>query len=306
MPTERRTLVQLAGIAGVVLAIALIASISTPNLLRSREAADQARRYRTYHSGAGSAKGGDAAEMRRIVRTAVIEVTVESPNKSAEQLRDLVRAMEGEIAASESYASASDRTEVKMQALVPLARFDEFRRDLASIAESVDHEEITSQNATTSFEDLGSKLSNLTAQEQQYRTLLGRAASVKDTLAVADKLAEVHSEIDKARSEQSRLRRNSTLCSIAVTLNPKPTTSNWRETRQAWKELRADGLNYVDSMAGVLLRLPVYAAWTFTLFAGFAMLFRLASWMWKGWMRKTMGLGEAVATALDGPGEPQA
>jgi TfoX/Sxy family transcriptional regulator of competence genes len=59
----------------------------------------------------------------------------------------------------------------------------------------------TPKTVTKQYVDQEARLRNLRAQEQQYLGILRKAATVKDTLEVSDKLNEVRGAIEERQAE---------------------------------------------------------------------------------------------------------
>ena len=81
------------------------------------------------------------------------------------------------------------------------------------VAESIDAQDVTKQ-----YVDQQARLRNLRAQEQQYLGILRKAATVKDTLEVSDKLNEVRGAIEERQAEFEALSKQVETVAINITL----------------------------------------------------------------------------------------
>ena len=128
----------------LVLGILLtIVAVATPNLLRSRMAANQAAQFQQYSlaraSDAASPPGTRpvAIEVRRVIRTGGFDLIVAAPEESLEQVRALAARWGGYVES----AQLSDRRSAQPYGMitirVPAARYEEARREIRSLGQQI-------------------------------------------------------------------------------------------------------------------------------------------------------------------------
>jgi hypothetical protein len=123
------------------------------------------------------------------------------------------------------------------------------------------------------------------AQEQQYLGILRKAATVKDTLEVSDKLNEVRGAIEERQAEFEALSKQVETVAINITLRAEADAQvfglNWRPLYQL-KIAAREGLDgfgeYAASMTAFAFYLPTILLWLFTILAGAAVGWRILKW----------------------------
>ena len=69
----------------------------------------------------------------------------------------------------------------------------------------VENEKIAAEDVTRQYVDQDASIRNLRAEEAQYLTILKRATTVKDMLAVTENLSEVRGQIEQQQAEFNAL-----------------------------------------------------------------------------------------------------
>jgi hypothetical protein len=221
---------------------------------------------------------------RKLVRTSSMDLVVKSPAQAAEKVRQLAERMGGFLVSSQ-VSGAQDATSAAVAIRVPAARFEEARAEIRKLGVRVDNDRVEAQDVTKDYVDREARLRNLRAQEQQYLGLLRRAATVKDTLEVSEKLDDVRSAIDVQQAEFEALSKQVETVAIAVSLHAEADAQvfglHWRPLFQL-KLAAREGLegvaDYVTSMTMFLFYLPTVLLWLMTFLIGAAVGWRVLRW----------------------------
>ncbi len=279
----------------LVLGILLtIIAVATPNLLRSRMAANQAAEYRqdaaTSATDAASPQrtAAMAIEVRRVIRTGGFHLIVAAPEQSLEQVRVLAARLGGYVES----AQLSDRRVAQPYGMitirVPAPRYEEARREIRGLGQRVEDERDEARDVTGQYVDLESSLRNFRAEEAQYLEIMRRAGSIKDTLAVAERLADVRGRIERTQGQLNLLAHQTEMASLAVTLRTEPVAQaaevRWHpvaEVKAAFWDGVDDLATYSNFMIAVLFRLPVMLLWIVTFGLGLAAGWKMLRWMWR-------------------------
>jgi hypothetical protein len=163
----------------------------------------------------------------------------------------------GFIADSDAQASG-DATEPQSGQItmrVPVDRFDEARARLAALG-VLKGESIAGQDVTDQLVDLDARVTTLQAQEEAYRTLLGRAESIGDVLQVQDQLFSVRTQIEQLQAQAASLQDRAALSTITVTIE-EPAAVGPDDDRDG---LDASWDRAKDAFTGVIGGLLVVAA----------------------------------------------
>jgi len=149
----------------------------------------------------------------------------------------------------------------------------------------VEGESTDAQDVRKQFVDQEARLHNLRAQEQQYLGILRKAATVKDTLEVSDKLNEVRGAVEERQAEFEALSKQVETVAINITLRAEADAQvfglNWRPLYQL-KIAAREGLDgfgqYTASMTKFVFYLPTILLWLLTILVGAAVGWRILKW----------------------------
>src|SRR5579863_8120536 len=231
-----------------------------------------------------SAEAAEPLSDRKLVRTASTSLVVKSPAQSAEKIIRLAQDAGGYLVGSQVNGGA-DALSASLTVRVPVAKFDEVRRQIRELGLRIDSEGVESQDVTRQYVDEQARLRNLRAQEEQYLGLLHRAATVKDTLEVSDKLNEIRGEIEEKQAEFETLSKQAETVAFNITLHAEADAQvfglQWRPLYQL-KMAAREGLDgfgdYAASMTLFAFYLPTILLWLVTILAGAAIGWRILKW----------------------------
>jgi len=226
----------------------------------------------------------NSSEDRRLVRTESLSLIVKAPAETAEKIIQITKGAGGFLVTSNVNGGA-DATSAFLSIRVPAENFDEVRAQIRKISLRVESESIDAQDVTKQYVDQEARLRNLRAQEQQYLGILRKAATVKDTLEVSDKLNEVRGAIEERQAEFEALTKQVETVAINIALRAEADAQvfglNWRPLYQL-KIAAREGLDgfgeYVASMTTFVFYLPTILLWLFTILAGAAGGWRILKW----------------------------
>jgi hypothetical protein len=226
----------------------------------------------------------EASDDRKLVRNGSIDLIVQHPADAAERIRQLAEQMGGFLVASDA-AGGENTPYAAITIRVPAARFEEARAQIRKLGLRVESEKLQAQDVTRQYVDQAARLRNLRAQETQYLGILKQARTVKDTLAVSDKLNEVRGEIEQQQAEFEALSKQVETVAITVSLRAEAEAQvfglHWRPLYQL-KLAAREGLDaaadYCVAMVGLFFYLPSILLWLVTILAGAAFGWRILRW----------------------------
>jgi hypothetical protein len=231
----------------------------------------------------GGRAGGEQgrSEDRRLVRTESLSLIVKTPTETAEKIIQIAQSAEGFLVTS-NVNGGTDATNAFLSIRVPTEKFEEVRAQIRKLSLRVESESIDAQDVTKQYVDQEARLRNLRAQEQQYLGILRKAATVKDTLEVSDKLNELRGAIEERQAEFEALSKQVETVAINITLRAEADAQvfglNWRPLYQL-KISAHEGLDgfgeYTASMMTFVFHLPTILLWLFTILAGTAVGWRI-------------------------------
>jgi hypothetical protein len=222
-----------------------------------------------------SSAGADALPaldtQRLIIRNGELDLTVMNLGDSLAAARQ-VAADAGGLVFSSSTAGASSAPSASLTLQVPSDRFDSVLTALRSLAgvTEVGRENVTSQDVTDEYVDLQARERNLQATEQQYLTLLSKATTINDTLAVEQQLSRVQGDLEQVQGRIKFFEQRTSYSRIMLTMHSavaevKPTaeTGIGNAASFAWHR----SLHFVEAVAEAAVTVVVFFWWFWPLLA---------------------------------------
>jgi hypothetical protein len=278
----------------------LLVAICTPNLLRSREAANRSiQAYRMKHPLAASptlglasvseAKADSApAPDAKIIRTAELQLLVGDVRVSASQIVKLVTAAGGQVDnlnLAETEAGCFSGTLVVR---VPSSGLEDALAQLKSVAIHTQNEQITARDVTHEYYDNEAHLRNLRAEEQQYLAIMKQSGKIADTLQVAQHLSDVRDRIERQQAAIQVMSHDIEMSQVGISLSKQSNTNvaafDWRplqNARAAARELLEGLSGWFDSVVSLLIKLPLLLVWLLTIGLAGWILIVVSRWIWR-------------------------
>jgi len=233
----------------------------------------------------------DAAAGRKIIRTSSMEMVVQHPAEVAGKITALAEALGGYLVSADG--GGQNATAGMLTIRVPAARFEEARAEIRKLGLRIETEKVDAQDVSRQYVDQDANLRNLRAEEAGYLAILKQAHTVKDMLAVTERLSEVRGQIEQQQAEFNALSRQIETVALTISLRTEAEAQvfglNWRPGYQLKLALR-DGLeslaNYATAMTTILFYLPAMLLWVGTIVIGTALGWKTLRWVgrrWFGW-----------------------
>lgn len=222
---------------------------------------------------------------RRVTRQTSFNLIVTEPFAAGEKIRALAYRLGGYVESMRSSDYGAGTKETTMAIRVPADRFEEARREVRGLGKRVNNEQDDGRDVTVQYVDLESQLRNFRVEETQYLEIMRRSGTIKDTLAVSERLADVRGRIERIQGQLNLLAHQTEMALLEVNLRTEPATPtvdvHWRpvaEIKAAFWSAADDLSTYANFMIAVLFRLPVFALWTLTALISFFGGWRLLRW----------------------------
>jgi len=240
---------------------------------------------------AGAQSAPDASGERKIIRSSSLAIVVQHPAQVMDQIMALAETEGGYLESSQG--GGQDAASGSLTIRVPAARFEQTRTEIRKLGLRVENESIDARDVTRQYVDQDANLRNLRAEEAQYLAILKQANTVKDLLAVSQRISEVRGQIEQQQAEFNALSKQTETVAIAISLRTEAETQvfglNWRPLYLVKLALR-DGLEsvagYASAMMAFLFYLPAVLLWVGTIAGGAAVGWRFLRWVgrkWFGW-----------------------
>jgi hypothetical protein len=216
---------------------------------------------------------------RMIIRTATLQVQVESVAASLDKVRVVASSRGGYVTQSDS-RQEGDYLYATLTIQVPAAEFDAAITALRKLGVKPATETITSSDVTEEYTDLQSQLRNLEQTEGRILALMGKAERIEDILNLDREMRNIRGEIERIQGRLTYLSKRAEMSTITVSLSPAiaPVTK-LVEPVNAWDPaeivMRAwnASLDMLASVANFLLTGVVFLWWALPLvFVGWLLL----------------------------------
>lgn len=223
---------------------------------------------------------------RKIVRNGSLELLVNDVGQSITKIGSIVGGVGGFI--EKSTQTQSGGHSANMTVRVPAGRLDQVIADVKRLATTVDRESVEARDVTHEYIDLDSRLRNAQAEEAQYLLILKRAATIKDTLDVTEKLSDVRGRIEQMQAEMKFLTAQIDMSTVEISLHADADAAvagiHWRPLRQAKvavSEMVSGLTDWVDSVIAFFINLPLITVWFLSVVALVVVAVRILRFLWR-------------------------
>lgn len=247
---------------------------------------------------------------RIVIKNANMSIVVTDPAKSMDAISQLADEMGGYVVSANLYQSKLDsgasvpRASIKIR--VPAERLTEAMNRIKAQSDRIPlSENIESQDVTSDYTDLQSRLRNLENTESQLTKIMDSATKTEDVLSVYNQLVQVREQIEVIKGQIKYYDESAALSAISTELIANEavqplTIGGWQPVGVAKNAVQAL-INTVTFLANaaiwiVVLVLPV-------LLILFAVIFLPLRFVWR-WLRRRMGSGEKVPARMAPPSAP--
>jgi PKD repeat protein len=189
---------------------------------------------------------GPAVE-RMIVRRGTLQLIVADVPLTIDRIGSLAESLSGYVVSSNSWREG-ERLIGEITVRVPAEDFTMSMSVIREMAVEVMLESTSSQDVTEEYVDLGAKLKNLEATEEQLLRLMEKAEDVQDILAVQTELFRTREDIERTLGRMQYLERTSAMSLIDVRLQQSEVDVNF--TVDSRKVERGEEIWFMSEVAG--------------------------------------------------------
>jgi hypothetical protein len=160
---------------------------------------------------------------RIIIKTANMTLVVNNPPDSLEKIKKLAEGLGGYVVSSNlSQTTLDNGTKVPYGSIsirVPAEKLDEVLEEIRAESDQLPiNENVDSQDVTSNYVDLESRLKNLEATEQQLAEIMDQADETEDVLAVYNELVRVREQIEVIKGQMKYYKESAALSLVNVEL----------------------------------------------------------------------------------------
>lgn len=258
------------------------------------KSADSAK---TSHARFALASGVVYASDQMVVRSAKLDLITRDVRTSVDQVRTATEHFGGFLEKADLADDGNGTTAAELIVRVPRNQLDASLAAFKGAAVRVENESLQAQDVTREWVDTQARLRNFHAEEEQYLTILKRAAKVQDTLDVADKLSEVRGEIERLQADLNYLSHQVEMSAVTIQVKQQSAVvvAGWHpgeNAREAWRTVVSGLTAFADGVVTLVIMLPLVLLWTVSL-GGLTWL------VWRIWLFLGKRLEPARVTARE-------
>ncbi|UCD99904.1 MAG: DUF4349 domain-containing protein [Chloroflexota bacterium] len=162
---------------------------------------------------------------RIVIKNAQLEIVVDTPDESMERIGQMAEEMGGFVVSANLFKTqTSDGQEIPQATItirVPSENLDEAISRIEAESDRLpQRKDIQSQDITSEYTDLESRLKNLEAAESQLMEIMESANRTEDVLNVFDQLTRVREQIEVIKGQIKYYDESAKLSAISVDLIP--------------------------------------------------------------------------------------
>jgi hypothetical protein len=160
---------------------------------------------------------------RMIVYTGELSLVVGDAEESLGQIKSIVGALDGYVADTRLWRE-EEQVRGWVTVRVPAESVDNALTQFKALAVSVERETSGTEDVTEEYTDLGARLRNLEATEQELlellKTVRERTGKAEEILAVHREITSVRGQIEQLKGRMQYLEKTSSMAAITVELIP--------------------------------------------------------------------------------------
>ncbi|MCL4433869.1 MAG: DUF4349 domain-containing protein [Actinobacteria bacterium] len=270
---RRRSIALAGGIAAALLAVLALRLAAVPTFLAKREstqAGSVARAASAPSNGAAHFYGANSASGRstpsqssalpstvgkpaRIEQTGSLDLVVGKGKLDAtiSRLTALATGNGGFVSSSQASTGSGETPSGNVTLQVPVGSFDMVLKQVSSLGK-VNSVTTNATDVTAQYVNLQEQISALQASKQQYLTIMTRATSVSDILAVQSQLNNVDSQIQQLQGQLQVMTSETTYSTLSVSVTEVETSSAPRPAGGIVKALHEAVGGFVGGVEGLL------------------------------------------------------
>ncbi len=179
-------------------------------------------------------QSGTRESVQKFIRIGSISVAVDSIDETVQGVDTILEKYKGETLGMQDSGKGKERG-VALTLRVKEKDFESFFQELKDLDGEYLYSTISSSDVTETVLDMEARLKNLKSVEAQYLSILKKATTVNDTLAVQRELTTVRNEIEYLESSLENMERQTDYSIVQITITQSSTGSSL--TDEEWRPL---------------------------------------------------------------------
>lgn len=166
------------------------------------------------------------SQERMVITNASLSVVVEDPAASMDLVSNMATEMGGYVVTSSLYLTFSSQgdevPEATITIRVPSERLTEAMNRIKALVKDakldIRNEQVSGQDVTQEYTDMGSRLRNLEATETQLLEIQSAATTTEEIMMVFNQITSIREQIEVLKGQMQYYEEASSLSSLSVTL----------------------------------------------------------------------------------------
>lgn len=241
---------------------------------------------------------------RLVIKNANLTIVVDDPVQSMDNITDLAESMGGFVVTANlseiTLDSGAKSPRASITIRVPAEGFNDALDRIKEETQQLPlNENINSQDVTSEYTDLQSRLRNLEAAEDQLTEIMGSATKTEDVLSVYNQLVQVREQIEVIKGQIQYYEQSAAMSLISVDLIANEavqplTIGGWQPVGTA-KDAVQTLINTLKFLGNLVIWIVLYVLPVLlVLFAIFVLPLRL---IWRAWRRRRAKSKEGLPPA---------
>lgn len=195
---------------------------------------------------------------RKITKSAFISAYSKEFDSSIEKISTITKSVDGYFSNSyiSDYQYDSDRRFAEYTVMVPTEKYDAVIQSFSEACVITEKSE-TSDDITSTYIDIESRLTSLQAQETRLLELMSSAQNMDEIIAIQTQLTNVQYEIESYLSSKRNYDSMISYSTINLTLTERSNASTTTATYTFWDQAKEAAINAVDSSIIFLQNLAI-------------------------------------------------
>ncbi len=180
--------------------------------------------------------------------------------QTVQMLEEKVEQYGGYIAESNVTKEGTEQMSGRIKLRIPQSHFQDFLHDAEGQAAEVIQRNITGQDVTEEYVDLGSRLKSKRVVEERLISFMNNAQKTEDLLKISSDLAAVQEEIETIEGKMKFLENQTALSTINITLyeNKVVVPEIEKDNLNTWEKTKKQFIKSTNVLLAALSGLVVF------------------------------------------------